>query len=394
MSVLVRVLIVVCVLGALRWLTGHVRDRELQVVESAAAYQPRGVFHLAVNARDRGLTVIDDLAARAAGVGLSFLVITDVDNQLAGPLVRNGVAVVSFAESVTGRGSLVGLGGAYPLDDKQKSDPLPAMRAVGGVPVITRPTEPHHAWSGDISGAGGVELASVPATSRRLAGFSSFGLVPLILGAQWNPTLAAAQFFERDDAALLLWDRIPGDAVGICGGGAASGIDTTRDLTSWQLVGTTPLPEDIASKPSAVTSMLTRGSFHCTTGLFGDGVAFEFGARTGNVWVAREGDTVRDGDADEIVVVGPTVRIGEPRIVLFHDGVRVEAVTGRELHHRGLKVGVYRAEVHVEIPGLLFGSSQVPVVYSNRIRVVETFPPKRFAAPETESREGPWADTL
>lgn len=384
---LVRLLIVVVLCFGLGGLMRHVRARPTPVVESSPRYLPRGVFHLAPRVSEFGLAAADDLATRAHGVGLDFIVLTDRDSQLAGPLVRDGVVVLSYAETVTERGSLVVLGAAQPLDDREKAAPLDAADG-RGLAIITRPTEPHRAWDGSPARAGGVAIASVPATARREAGASSFGLVPLVLGAQWNKRLAAAQLYRRDDRALALWDTLSGGAVGVCEGGAANAVDSTRELDSWQLVLDAPLPEAPDQRPSALLSALTRGAFHCATGLFGEGVAFEFGARSGNAWLAHEGDTVRDGDADELVVVGPQTSIGAPRIDLYYNGERISHAVGRELHHRGLAPGHYRAEVSILLPGLLFGMRSVPIVYSNRIRVVEAFPPKRMAT--TAADPGPW----
>jgi hypothetical protein len=259
-----------------------------------------------------------------------------------------------------------------------------AIRSLGGLPIISHPSDPKRPWTGEHEDVGGFEIASFAPTSRRIAGSFSFGLVPLVLGAQVNARLALAQLYERDREALRLWDGEPRDVVGFCGAGAAGAIDATQDLSTWNLILDDALPDDPGQRPVALLDQLSRGAFFCAAGLFGEAPYFEFGARSGNEWTGKNGSIVRDIDAAELVVLGPSTTIGSPSIVLLRNGEEVARVHGRELRYRGPAPGIYRVEVRIPVPFVVSGERSVPVIYSNRVRVVSTLLPGLLGDPGAE----------
>lgn len=355
----------------------HMHERKTPVLESGPSYRPRGAYHVRADVQERGLASLDALASRAKAAGLSFVVVTDANAQLAGPLLRDGVVILSYAELATPAGLVVGLGSGYVLSTAERMAPgiHAAIRGLGGVPVISHPSDPKRPWSGELAGAGGLEIASFTATSRRIAGTFSFGLLPLVLGAQVNRRLALGQLYERDRDALRLWDAEPGDVVGFCGAGSVDAIDADQALSTWNIVLDASLPDDPAQRPLALLEALSRGAFFCAAGLFGEAPYFEFGARNGNEWTGKNGSLVRDVDAAELVVLGPSTSMGTPSIVLLRNGEEVARVHGRELRYGDPTPGVYRVEVRTPIPFVVSGERNVPVIYSNRIRVVSTLLP-------------------
>ncbi len=372
------------VLGAFAFgLARHVHDRRTPVLESGPSFRPRGAYHVRADVQERGLASLDALASRAKAAGLSFVVITDANAQLAGPVVRDGVVILSYAELATPSGLVVGLGTGYVLSAGERMAPHihEAIRSLGGVPVISHPSDPKRPWTGEHDGTGGFEIASFAPTSRRIAGSFSFGLVPLVLGAQVNARLALAQLYERDREALRSWDAEPRDVVGFCGAGSLDAIDATQDLSTWNLILDEALPDDPGQRPVALLDQLSHGAFFCAAGLFGEAPYFEFGARNGNVWTGKNGSIVRDIDAAELVVLGPSTSIGSPSIVLLRNGEEVARVHGRELRYRDPTPGIYRVEVRIPIPFVVSGERSVPVIYSNRIRVVSTLLPGMFEEP-------------
>lgn len=367
-------------------LARHVHTRKTPVLESGPSYRPRGAYHLHADVQARGLASLDALASRAKAAGLSFVVVTDANAQLAGPVVRDGVVILSYAELATPGGLVVGLGSGNVLSTSERmaAGVHQAIRALGGIPVISHPSDPKRPWTGDTSAAGGVEIASFPASARHTAGAFSFGLVPLVLGAQANRRLALAQLYERDREALELWDGGDTSMVGFCGAGSVAAIDGDQDLSTWNIILNDALPDDPAQRPTALLDHLSRGAFFCAAGLFGEAPYFEFGARNGNVWTGKNGSVVLDIDAAELVVLGPATSLGTPSIVLLRNGEEVARVHGRELRYRDPTPGTYRVEVRTPIPYLVSDERLVPVIYSNRIKVVSTLLPGLIEQPAVD----------
>lgn len=369
-----RAIIVVVLVALVAGLTRHVQERKTPVLESGPSHRPRGAYHVRGDVREKGLASLDTLASRAKAAGLSFVVVTDDNAQLAAPVVRNGVVILSYGELATPTGLVVGLGASNVLSAAERMAPgvHAAIRALGGTPVVSHPSDPKRPWTGELTGAGGIEIASFAATARRAAGSFSFGLLPLVLGAQVNARLALAQLYAPDHEALALWDAQPLDFAGFCGAGSLKAIDASQDLSTWNLILDRALPDDPALRPAALLDALTHGGFFCAAGLFGEAPYFEFSARSGNAWTGKNGSVVRDVDAAELVVLAPSTTLGTPSIVLLRNGEEVLRVDGRELRYAEPAPGVYRVEVRVPLPYLLSGERPVPVIYSNRIRVVST----------------------
>jgi len=72
-------------------------------------------------------------------------------------------------------------------------------------------------------------------------------------------------------------------------------------------------------------------------------------------------------------VRAPTVQFPEAgqrvSIVLFRNGDEVIRHHGKELRYKAPRPGLYRAEVRIPIPNLLFGYRTIPLIYSNRIKL-------------------------
>lgn len=355
-------------------LARHVQERKAPILESGPSHRPRGAYHVRGDVQEKGLASLDALASRAKAAGLSFVVVTDPNAQLASPVIRDGVVMLSYGELATPTGLVVGLGTGNVLSTHERMAPdvHAAIRKLGGTPVVSSPSDPKRPWTGTLTGAGGIEIASFAVTARRMAGSFSFGLVPLVMGAQVNNRLALAQLYERDREALELWDAQPDDFAGFCGAGSLKAIDASQDLSTWNLILDRPLPDDPAQRPTALLDALTHGGFFCAAGLFGEAPYFEFSARSGNEWTGKNGSVVRDVDAAELVVLAPSTTGGEPTIVLLRNGEEVLRVNGRELRYSEPVPGVYRVEVRVTMPYLMSGERSVPLIYSNRIRVVST----------------------
>ena len=68
-------------------------------------------------------------------------------------------------------------------------------------------------------------------------------------------------------------------------------------------------------------------------------------------------------------------------VVLFRNGEEVTRSQGGRLRYADPTPGTYRVEVRLPVPGVLWGYRVLPVIYSNRIRVVEDLDTTPLGAP-------------
>lgn len=366
-------LLVLLFLSALAWAADRARQRRLPELEPTAGHTAVGVFHLTSAAPRAGLAGLEEVARQARDAGLRFVVVTDPEQQLAAPIVRDDVVILSYAELTTPFGRLVQLGSGYvlPREERQRISVHDSIRALGGVPIISHPTDRKRPWTGPLTGAGGVEIASIVASARRVAGPLSLGVAPLLLAGQLNPTLAVAQLYDRDDEALARWDDNPDPRfIGLCGVDNVGHLPAHLNLRTWRIVLEEPLPDDPSQWATAVIESISSGRFYCAAGSFGDRPFLRFGARRFGEWVAHAGDATPAADVQEIVALGPGTSDQAPHLVLLRNGEEVTRVVGRELRYADPLPGTYRVEVRVPVPGLLYDTRLVPVLYSNRIRLL------------------------
>jgi hypothetical protein len=368
-----RLLIAVLATSALAFAVLRMHDQQLPRLEAALADRAVGAFHVhSVSSHDCDVT-LEEITARAASLGLDFVVVTDHNNQLAGPVRINDVLVVSSAETSTPFGHVINLGGSQVLAKKDRGglDIHDKLRAVGGVPIITHPADNKRPWTGPLGGAGGLEIASFASSARRQGGPVFVGLLPSLIAYRLNPPLALAQVYDRDERALKRWDEESNPRmVGLCGTDTHGRyIDVGLNMSAWLVGLTEPLPADPDAQPTAIIEHLTSGHFYCVAGLFGRDVLFELVARRSGEVIASTGDVARADAVDELTVTAPRSTTETPTIVLLRNGEEVARTQGTHLRYAQPSAGTYRTEVRLPVPGILFGYRIVPVIYSNRIRV-------------------------
>jgi hypothetical protein len=161
-------------------------------------------------------------------------------------------------------------------------------------------------------------------------------------------------------------------------------IDLGLELRGWHTVIDAPMPKNRKDIPAALIEAISRGRFHCVAGLFALDPEFEFLATWGGELAAAPGDTVTTAAVDALETRGPRSTVDTATIVLLRNGQEVARTQGGRLRYRDPTPGTYRVEVRLPIPGVLYGYRVVPVIYSNRIRVVDdadaatTGPPARL----------------
>ncbi len=350
-------------------------QRVLPRLEPASTPHRVGTYHVHTESSHDSHTELDQLTATAHDLGLDFIVVTDHNTQLAGPVVVNGVVVLSHAELTTPFGHLVQLGATQLLEEEERRglDILRKVRELGGVPIAAHPADPKRPWTGPVDGLGGFEIASVSASARRRGGPIFAGLLPALFAFRLNRELAFAQILDRSDAALRRWDaEYDPSVVGMCGVDSHGRIlPTGLELRGWHTVIDAPLPESPEQLPAALIDAISRGRFHCVAGLFARDPEFEFRASWGGETVGVPGDTVTALAVDALVARSPRSTIDTATVVLLRNGEEVSRTQGGRLHYRHPTPGTYRVEVRLPVPGVVWGYRVLPVIYSNRIRVVE-----------------------
>ncbi len=353
-------------------------NRVLPKLTQNGEARPLGVFHVHSDMSHDGHVKVEELAAIASQQKLDFLVLTDHNRQLAGPVTVGDVTLLSFAEISTGFGHVVGLAARDlpPETVRNNLEVVRDIRALGGNPIATHPADTKRPWDGPMVGLAGFEIANVASAARRRGGPIFLGLVPTLLAYGVHRDLALAQLYDRDARALTRWDRESSAAfVGYCGADAhGRPLPMADNLRAFALSLHAALPSDTDERPAAILSALLRGRFHCVTPLFGRNPRFEFEAYLGSHWAGAAGDSLTLDEVDALKIKGPTTESGErPQLVLFRNGQEVVRTHESELNYKAPPPGTYRVEVRLEIPGILFGNRSVPVIYSNRIRIT---PPK------------------
>lgn len=349
----------------------RVSTRPLPIMSPAGERHVVGAFHLHSKDSHDSEIALETYTEAAHAAGLDFIILTDHNSQRT-HVVSNDVTVLSYAELSTGFGHVVGLGGQRLLEREERDSPAihQAFRQAGGIGIVTHPTDLKRPWTGPWKEAGGLEIANLAASARRQAGPLFVGLLPQLITWGLNRPLTLAQIYDRDDSALAQWDALADPAViGMCGNDAHGWIDVGLNVQGWILVLDAPAPAG-DGRAATVLEALHRGRFHCVAGIFGRDPDFRFGARRGADWVAEPGDTIGRERVDQLVIRSPSSNLAVNQIVLLRDGSEVTRTLGNSLVYADPQPGTYRAEIRALVPRTVLGARWLPVVYSNRIRIL------------------------
>jgi hypothetical protein len=356
------------VAAALAWM---VQRRDLPRVSAAGYERAVGVFHVHSDQSHDSDLALADIVAAAERNALDFVVLTDHNQQYAGPLVREGVTLLSSAELSTPFGHLIQLGADRVLPEEARSglDVHARVKERGGSPIIAHPGDVKRPWDGPLEGVAGLEIANLSASARRAGGPAFLGLLPVLAALPLNPRLAVAQLYDRDLRALARWDgELHPSVGGFCGADAHGWIDLTLNLAAWKVELAGPMPPTEDERVRFVEESLRGGRFACVAGLFGP-MSLHFSARRGDQEIGGPGATVA-GEAVDALLATVTVPEGaRVSLVLFRNGEAIHKHDGAELEYPTPAPGSYRVEVWLEVPGLLFGDYVAAIGYTNRIRL-------------------------
>lgn len=343
---------------------------------SGASASLRGVFHVHSDSSHDGRVPASALLQSAEEVGLDFVMFTEHDKQpVHAPRPGDrGPLVVPGTELSTRYGHLIYFGTSFIPEEGpvRRSVVLPdTLRARGALTIAAHPGSPKRPWSGRVAGIGGLEIANTSTDARVKGGPRRLGILVPLLAYPFNRKLALAQLYRRDADVLRRWDRLSDPSVvGVCGTDTHGWIDPAMNFRTWQLVLDRP---PLVVTAESVVEEVRAGRFVCVAGLLGDlAPRLSFEARTVAGPVSM-GATVDAGTVDSLVVEAPVSddADGAARFtaILLHDGVEAARSEDARLVLAEPEPGTYRVEVLATLPRLIAGSRQVPVIYSNRIRL-------------------------
>lgn len=350
----------------------------------------RGVFHVHSDSSHDGRTPAAEQLAAARRLGLDFVIFTEHNRQPAHPSPRPGPVAVPGTELSTEYGHLAYVGyDRVPPEGgpRRRIGLVDSLRARGALTILTHPSSPRRPWTGRLAGIGGLEIAST-STDARVKADPFVAILPALLALPLNPRLALAQLYRRDDRALEIWDHLDDPAViGMCGTDAHGWIDPELNFETWQIVLD---PWDAPDPPTAegIVDRIAAGRFVCVAGLVAEGAPrFSFGAEATAGPAVPQGESVSASRAAALAVRTPVASRGSeaarnppapgsavaPPVVtvLLRDGTEVARTDGASLRIHDPSPGTYRVEVRMRLPEVFLGEREVPVLYSNRIRITE-----------------------
>lgn len=367
------------VVALLALVVEHLRQRELPDFlerDSAAAV---GVFHVHSSLSHDSELSTDVIANAAKDAELDFVLLTDHNQQAAGPMERSGVTLLSSAELSTPFGHLIALGATQVLDKTRQGELAvhQHIASLGGLAIAAHPSDLKRPWEGPLAHIAGVEIANLSAAARRKGGVGMVGLVPVLFALPFNPKLALVQLYEPDTVALKRWDEESSAKVfGICGVDAHGWVDLPLNLRAWNVVLDAPLPLAPSERAAFILQEIGRGRFFCSAGLLGGPPRFRFFATQGEDETASVGESVLASRAQTLRVRANALSGADTSIVLLRNGEAILRTHRGELTYDKPPPGTYRVEIWMQVPNLLVGERQVPVIYSNRIQVVADPPLK------------------
>jgi hypothetical protein len=330
----------------------HYKHITIPKFQGSSEVRSRGSFHVHSSISHDSRLSLEDIAHAAQKVGQDFVVLTEHNKVLEKSVLIDGVLLLAATELTTKVGHLISIGASEVLskDKRQSQNVVQNLYSIGGFGVIAHPADTKLPWKGSVINADGIEIVSASSAGRRLAGPAWLGALPLAAVYAVNAPFALAQLYDRDDEALRLWDSTE-KAVGFCGADAHGWFDLSRNLQTWTLVLEEKLQGDAEAQNNQLKYLLSSGRFFCAAGVLGGNPKF--------TWEIAK--------PPSFTITGPGLPNQE--IVLYKDGKILQHSTSNVLQTSGMAAGLYRVEVHTQIPDLLGDVKNKVVLYSQRLRV-------------------------
>ena len=211
----------------------YIHFRSFQPIASNAQAPVRGSYHIHTDASHDGLTQPSHLRKIAQEIGLQFLVVTD-HNVSANIEGHSNLTILNYPELSTPFGHVVGFGLESSLSPELRKEPwvLDEIKSRGGKAILAHPTRRRNPWQGSWQSVGGVEIHNI---ADQLQDQPSRALEFLVT-LPFQPDLAIAHLFKRNEKALSRWDDFSDpQVIGICANDSHGRFSTEHELGLWSI---------------------------------------------------------------------------------------------------------------------------------------------------------------
>ena len=187
-----------------------------------------------------------------------------------------------------------------------------------------------------------------------------------------NPALGKALLFQKDAKALSRWDDFSDpQVIGLCANDSHGRLKLENELRLWSLELTVAWPETEAKRKFTAIHAIATGRFYCVSSVIEHGGGFSFQAETTNETTLGPGQTATKANVLALTLTAPNLESDKISLVLYRNGIQVAHSHKPYFRYPKPAPGTYRAEVRLAIPNPLIGEDSIPVIYSNKIRVLK-----------------------
>ena len=350
-------------------LLGYVHLRPYENIASNAQAPPRGVYHQHTTASHDGYANAEQIYETAEELGLEFVVVTD-HNAVAQVESHSNLVVLNYPELSTPFGHVVGFGLKCPLPKSLRENwlVLDEIQSRGGKAIIAHPTRRRNPWQGSWESVGGVEIHNIAdqLQNNPLLALKVLGTLAA------KPALAKAMLFKRDHKALSRWDDFSDPAViGICANDSHGRLNLRQELDMWTLELEAPWPQNPRERELITIHAIATGKFHCTSSIIEHGGGFEFSGLLHTGVSLLAGQSAEQSKVDALIIKAPELESDKISIALYRNGHPIALSHRPSFRYPKPAPGTYRVEIHVSVPRPILGQDSVPVIYSNKIRILD-----------------------
>lgn len=344
----------------------------------------KGVLHVHSSLGGHTKGTLDEILSAAKTNQLNFVVMTehtesDIDTaELTLKGTRDGILFVNGNEVSTNNGDrLLVLPGEKSLATAGRSSTAEVVQADHSRAALSVVAYPSDFKSWQVNELDGIEVYNTFTNAKKINPLVTF--FDVLWSQRSYPELMFANFYERPNDALRLWDdRLRQKQItGVAGNDAHANIGfrledrNGKRITgyrldpyevSFQLVRLHALiPSDRELSKDSLLEAIKSGHCFIAFDVFGDSTGFSFTAESGE-GTQLQGDLAWLDDSPTLVVKTPV----QAKIRLLKDGAAFQEVVGTELKATPSNSGVYRVEVFLPQLGRV---GEQPWIISNPIYV-------------------------
>ncbi|MCX7958924.1 MAG: CehA/McbA family metallohydrolase, partial [Deltaproteobacteria bacterium] len=320
-------------------------------------YHYKGAIHLHTNYSHDGIGTIPELLLAASKAELNFVIVTDHNNMNAKEYegYKQGVLLIAGMEVSTPYGHFLALDIGEDLKETERTDYFfKRIKSKGGFSVIAHPTSPSNPWTDKKNlEYDGIELITLKTYLENafrppfVRGIFSTIFTPV--NFRWS-MLNLMTYPKRE--IDFLSDALATHPVFITCGSDAHGkppYDKVIDFCLTHIITDTPLTNEYTTDKKIILSAIRNGSLY---------IASDFIANADGFYAYMD---INPKDNTRTLKVGirEFPEKNRLKINVFAMDKKVYSERGNSAVIKGLPTKHLRVEVMIDIPSVLFGSSEI-----------------------------------